>query len=103
MEDASEQQHVRNWQSVRTILTSLILVGVLYLANATKASSDSNIELKTQMTKMTEEVRKVQTQLDNVQSLALEIAKTEVRLEDIERRTGSLEASHNREVLRQVK
>jgi hypothetical protein len=99
----TEQQHTRNWQSVRTLIESMVFLGVLYLASATKASSDTNIELKTQMVTMTEEVRSLRTQLDNVQALARDIAKTEVRLEDMERRTSSLEASHNREALRQAK
>ncbi len=85
------QDSVRNWQSVRTLLELLIFSGVLYLAHETQNQVIATVALQTQMRTQIEEVRTLRSQLENVASLARNVAQIQIRMEDDERRLNNVE------------
>jgi hypothetical protein len=77
-------EHVRNWQSVRTVIELLILAGVLWLA---RSASEQGIQLAG----VTVQIATLSGQMANVPGLTLEVAKDRVRLDEHERRINEIE------------
>ena len=98
--DADRSEHRRNWESVRTVLQTLILLGICYLANSSKANSDSNIEMKAQFGTVVEEIKALRIQMESMQTLSRDLAKHDVRLDEHDRRIGTLEQARVHEALR---
>jgi hypothetical protein len=97
------EQNIGRWQFGRTVIEGLILAGIIYLASSTGESSRATIKLNEQLVALTAGVGAMGKQLDNVQGLALDLAKTDVRLDEHERRIGTLEQARVREALRNGK
>lgn len=88
----SAPENVRNWQSVRTVLEGLILLGVCYLASSIQDQMKATIRLEAQMAAMTGQFVTLQTQLADLPSLSRNQARTDVKLEEHERRISTLES-----------
>ena len=89
--DLDSSQH-HYGQSIRTVLQGLILIGICWLAAGIQEQSKSTVELRTQMVDMTEEVRSLRAQLGDIPTLARAITKSEVRIDEHERRISNIEA-----------
>jgi hypothetical protein len=81
----------RNWQSVRTILEGLILVGVLWLGNSAVDQGKTAVELQAKLVALTDELRGLSAQLSDIPALSRSMAKIEVKLDEHDRRISRLE------------
>lgn len=89
--DEVTAQGVRNWQSVRTLLEALILVGVIWLGSSAQEQAKATVQTQTQMSAMRDEIRDLRDQLNGVPQIARGMAKIEVRMDEHERRINELE------------
>jgi len=84
-------QHQRNWQSVRTVLEGLILLGVVWLGSSAQEQSKAMVQAQTQVLALRDDIRELHKQLEDVPVLTREIAKLEVRADEHERRIHEIE------------
>lgn len=91
LDEPNRDYSVRNWQSVRTILEGLILLGVIWIGNNSIESSKNNVELKVEITAMNEQFRVFNAQLAEFPAMSRSLAKIEVKLEEHERRISNVE------------
>jgi hypothetical protein len=84
-------QQTRNWQSIRTILEGLILIGVCWLTSSVNDQAKATIQVQAQMTAMNDELRTLRGQLADIPTLSRSLARIEVKLEEHERRISEVE------------
>lgn len=82
---------VRNWQSVRTVLEGLILIGVVWLASGVQEQMKATVKLQVQLESMSNDVSGLRTQLADIPTLSRSLARIEVELQEHERRISQME------------
>lgn len=82
----------RNWQSVRTVLESLILIGVVWLASSSMDQAKATVELRTQLAGVNNTLMDLRAQLADIPTMSRSMAKIEVQLDEHERRISRIEA-----------
>jgi hypothetical protein len=82
--DQDQNQGLRNWQSVRTVIELLILAGILWLANSAN-------EQGKQLAGVTVQIATLSGQMANVPALTLSVAQEKVRIDEHERRINEIE------------
>jgi len=88
----TEQNSTRNWQSVRTVLEGLILLGIVWLASSIQDQAKATIALQTQMTNVAADIASLRGQLADVPALSRQLTRVETTQAELMRRQAIDEA-----------
>ena len=83
-ESDADVRMARNFQSVRTVLEGLILVGIIWLASSVQDQAKATVQMQTQIANLSLE-------LVSVPELSRQVAQMQVRQTEHDRRIQALE------------
>jgi len=93
---ATEESKITLLQSIRTVLESLILVGVCWLAYSATEGAKAIAVLESQLKGIEDQVQLVRLEVSSVQTLGQQIAQDDIRIKDLERRATALETERHK-------
>lgn len=107
MSDALKNDERSNGRSVRTVLESLTVAGIIGLfallwgikgdmSAAREDAAASKASFSTQLKSMNEEIRSLRTQLSDIPTIAQQLGKVQVQIDEHERRLNRLEEGRNK-------